>query len=101
MEIDISFNKQQAVEAGMQLTKVKPMHTAEELTELNTHDADYSSYRLTTALVGSITMDSTNISFDVDGYAGDVLIVRYNKWQDTMPALTTWLSSKGIAWKEI
>lgn len=99
MGLDLYFNKQKAIAAGLRLV-TETNGTAEEIARAKQQtdaDADYLDWLKEECQV----IDVPNSEYRVVAIdCGDDLVVRANKWGNVYAPLTTWLKSKDISWDE-
>jgi predicted ThiF/HesA family dinucleotide-utilizing enzyme len=98
MGLDIAFNREAAIAAGMQL-KTERVGSDEEIStaeRTTPEDACYLSYLRKVAEY--IVVPGTNSMVENGGV--DHIVVRANKWGRTYEPLTTWLKANNIEWSE-
>ncbi len=104
MGLDISFNKEQAVKAGMSLSTERVGTDAQiaEARKLGDGDSDYLNHLLEEEIFARISeyafFFTVNESAEIDGTI--TLFARANKWGNLYKPLTNFLTKHGIEWDE-
>ena len=99
MGLDIAFNRKQAIEAGLVLTKERngtddAIARAKEL-----GDTEYLKYL--NGVSECVKVPGANHLVYSGGSTDDIdIIVRANKWGRTYAPLTQWLKANNIEWSE-
>ena len=98
MGLDLSFNKQQALAAGLIITlETNGNQDMIEAAIINNDDPDYIQWLKSDVYV--MHVPTTDIKVDISiGYG--LIIVRANKWGRVYEPLTDWLKAKNINWEE-
>jgi len=99
MGLDISFNREQAIAAGLKLRKSAGLsweEARERAKDGNGVDLDYAKY---------LTQDREYVEvpdrdFLVENDGISSIVVRANKWGRTYEPLTQWLKANNIQWSE-
>ena len=103
MGLDISFSKQQAVEAGLHLFVGEPNGCPQSVQEAeDNEDWGYAKW------LGErpTLMDIPNTDHCVEYYESSgarshpLLFIRANRWGNTFYPITEWLTSHNITWEE-
>jgi len=98
MGLDISFNKEAAVAAGLILTQTQ-RGTDEEVDQAITTDDREEYIEWLREKVTVITVPTANVSAEAEDFDGS-LTVRANKWGRVYGPLTGWLTVNQITWRE-
>lgn len=97
MGLDIAFNRDEAVEAGLVLKHNK--HRDTEQAYICRDDGDEEGYMYWMQPEELVAVPNTD--HYVENYGlGNEIVVRANKWGRTYEPLTNWLKQRGIAWSE-
>jgi hypothetical protein len=98
MGLDISFDRKQAIAAGMQFvdaTNGSAMCIQDAID--NECDADYITWLQESTRF--VTIPNLGLLRTDDGNA-DTVIIRANKWGNAYTPLTQWLAENNIEWNE-
>lgn len=98
MGLDIAFNREKAIAAGLVLYK-DTVGTAESIAQASDedgYDAGYIEYL--TREREYVRVPNCDYSVENDGITD--IIVRANKWGRTYAPLTQWLTENNITWTE-
>jgi len=99
MGLDIAFNRQQVIDAGLVLEMV-PNATDEQLAfalEDEYPDPNYIQWMYESTECVHVPYCNHLVSNDS---IGDTIVVRANKWGKTYEPLTAWLTQHDINWNE-
>lgn len=110
MGLDISFNKAQAVQAGLVL-RVERNGDAQQVAQAEAEERNgdgqpgYAAWLDTEIQIMEVPGADHSVHAhdgwtEVDGEEVDILFVRANRWGSTFLPLTTWLDDNGIDWSE-
>lgn len=97
MGLDIAFNREAALAAGIKTSMVRN-GTDEQIARAIAEGWDEDHIKWLHEESEVIHVPDTDIQVAVDGV--DVFIVRANKWGMVYAPLTRWLKSHGIDWSE-
>lgn len=99
MGLDISFNREQAIAAGLQLNMLA-RSTEEEIAEAlqgpYAEDKDYIQYLQRVEEVVHIP----GTEYVAENGGVDTIVIRANKWGSIYGPITSWLRSHNIEWSE-
>ena len=93
MGLDIAFNRQQAVEAGLIIEMI-----AREGNYSEDDDPEYIEW--CKSVVECIQIPNRDHFVENDSADELSIVVRANKWGHSYDPLTTWLKSNNIKWSE-
>jgi hypothetical protein len=97
MGLDISFNREQAIKAGLELVTLDHRHDLEDISTDLQDDLDFM--RWANEKVVCIKVPETGHLVEDDGVP-EYITVRANKWGRTYYPLTDWLKANNIEWDE-
>jgi hypothetical protein len=105
MGLDVAFNRQAAINAGLQF---KDLPNGDDA-DISFHQTMIDNEHVAADPEHLAWLKETTTCIQVpgqeffvadDGGAGEDVVVRANKWGRTYLPLTTWLKAKGIEWTE-
>ena len=96
MGLDLYFNKQKAIDAGLIITE-EPNGTPEEIAEHQEQDPGYAGWLAQTSEIVQVPNADHCVCACT---SGDELSIRANHWGPTYAPLTTWLKQNNIEWGE-
>lgn len=97
MGLDVAFNRQQALNAGLKLvteTNGTKQQVAEAMLEGRTEYADWLAQTI------EYIVCPRNQYLVANGGADGMIVVRANKWGQIYEPLTKWLKANNIQWSE-
>lgn len=97
MGLDLCFNRQKAVDAGLILTK-EVRGTPEEIYAASLYATDIGYYEWLKEEAESFRVPGTDIHVETSG--DENLLVRANTWGRVYKPLTDWLKANNIEWSE-
>ncbi len=102
MGLDISFNKEQAVKAGMSLSTERVGTDAQIASAEGNGDIAYLGYLLGEETLAHISeyVNFFTVSEGTDQDDTIILFARANKWGNLYKPLTNFLTKHGIEWDE-
>ena len=96
MGLDIAFNREKAIAAGLQLSKMANGTEDSIAAAQECEDADYLAWLQREEEV--VHVPGTNMVTTNDGVSA--IVIRANKWGSIYGPMTTWLKANNIEWTE-
>jgi hypothetical protein len=99
MGLDLGFNRQAAVDAGLELACV-PNGKADDVAEAIASSQDPEYIEWLREFSDCIVVPDTDGMLTAESGIGTDIVIRANKWGRVYGPLTRWLKANGIEWHE-
>ena len=97
MGLDISFNREKAIAAGLVLSQMAN-GTEDSIAEAQSQHDDTGYLEWLMRIEEVVHVPGTNMVTTNDGV--DAIVIRANKWGSIYGPMTTWLKANNIEWTE-